>query len=580
MKRTVAENLQYEKELFEADPIGMIRRGFLEIRTGESEPVPLVPNSTQEKIIRTVQDRRKKELPVFLFILKARQLGVSTLAQAIIYSFTSQRPNINALVVADDVDGASYIFKMNELYQEQMEKKNPHLAPTVKRGNEQRMEFESNRSRIMIDTAKNAAAGRKYTLNLVHLSEVAFYKNFKMIRQALMPAIAKKPDTIVIFETTANGINDVSKFYWKIKAAYEADPDGTDWIPMFCSWKGHLEYYREFPSEEFKESFLKSLSDKEKKIMAEHDIDPRQMYWRRRMIEDSFDGDEERFQVEYPLTDKEAFVSTSQRVFPERLTDPQKSNVYDSLFKVLPPKLTGEIELVDRRPAFVPNDKGFLKIYQESQPEEQYVIGADSCESALKHDEACGIVLKRSTWTQVAHLHGHMDPEDFAERLFALGLYYNRALLAPERNGPGLTTLTWLANHHYPNLCHQKKAVVGDNGQWEEVEEYGFHTNVKTKPVIIDQLHTSLKNLLIVVKDPVTLGQLETYVIKNTIVDGEVESNTRDGKVYIKYGAEEGHRDDCVMALAIAVHYCHTLPARRFYGEPLSQITSDRRTGY
>jgi hypothetical protein len=97
----------------------------------------------------------------------------------------------------------------------------------------------------------------------------------------------------------------------------------------------------------------------------------------------------------------------------------------------------------------------------------------------------------------------------------------------------------------------------------------------------VTQLQDALRNLLLVLHDQVTLDQLETYVIKNAInSDGEVESNTRDGKVYLKYGAEDGFKDDCVMALAISLHY-----AKQISMGPVSGHVPDRprilsRTGY
>lgn len=559
---TDEEVIARERTAFEADPIGLIKAGYLKIRNKDASLVPLIMNSTQLLINEKIQARRRLGRPAFVLILKARQLGVSTYAQAVTFAFTSQRHYITALDVADDVDGASYIFKMNELFYERMAIDNPHLTPAKQRSDERRLEFDKTGSRIMIDTANNSTAGRKFTLQIVHLSEAAFFKNFKETMQALVPSFSRTPDSIFIVETTANGTNDFSTFYWKMKNAYEADPESTEWIVLFCSWKNHAEYSREFYNEGLKDKFEKSLSQKELKIRKEHDLTLQQLYWRRTLIEDAFGGDDEKFEVEYPLTDKEAFKSTARQVFPARLTDPQKPNIQVA-------KLRGEMELVERRPSFMQDDNGFLKIYQESQPEERYVIGADTCESALTHDEACAQVVKRSTWTQVAHLHGHMNPEDFAQRLVALGLYYNRALLCPERNGPGLVTVTYLANRHYPNLCKQKKAVVSDEGQWQETEEYGFHTNVKTKPLIIDQLQNSLRTLLLVLHDQKTLDELETYVVKNVSKEGHTDM-----------GADEGKRDDCVVALAIAVHYCHSLPGMMpVLGSP-QHFMSRTRTGY
>ncbi len=536
-KLTDEEVIAKEKEAFNLDPIGLIKIGYLKIRNKEAQLVPLIPNSTQTEILNAIQKRRREGRAAMIIDLKARQVGVSTIAQAVTFAFTSQREYVTALDIADDVDGASYIFKMNELFYDRMSEENPHLTPLKQRSDERRLEFEKTGSRIMIDTSNNPTAGRKFTVQIAHLSEAAFFKNFKATMQALIPAFANKPDSIFIIETTANGMNDFASFYWKMKAAYEADPENAEWIVIFSSWKTHLEYSREFYNEGIRTLFEESLSTKEKSLMKEHGLTLEQVNWRRRMIEDGFGGDDEKFEVEYPLTDKEAFKSTARQVFPARLTDPQKVNI-------TAPKLRGEMELVERRPSFMPDLRGFLKIYQEAQPEERYVIGADTCESALTHDDACAQVIKRSTWTQVAHLHGHMNPEDFAARLIALGLYYNRALLCPERNGPGLVTVTYLANHHYPNLCKQKRSVVSDSGVWSETEEYGFHTNVKTKPLIIDNLQESLRNLLLVLHDQLTIDELETYVVRNVNKEGRAE-----------VGADEGKKDDCVMALAISVHY-------------------------
>ena len=110
--------------------------------------------------------------------------------------------------------------------------------------------------------------------------------------------------------------------------------------------------------------------------------------------------------------------------------------------------------------------------------------------------------------------------------------------------------MTYLVNKHYPKICHQKKAVVSDEGVWSETEEFGFHTNVKTKPLIIDHLQNALRSLLLVLHDEKTLKELETYVVKNVNKEGHAE-----------LGADEGQRDDCVMALAVANYYLEQLPS-------------------
>lgn len=550
-----------EREAFELDPIAILKAQYLRIKTKDGELVPFTLNSSQARIVEAIQQQRRLGLPVRIVVLKSRQMGTSTLCEAIIYAFCTQRGVSQGLVLADDEDGASDIFKMNETFYDGMKVDHPHLTPQKQRSDERRMEFHHTKSGIRIETANNKRAGRKYTYRYAHLTEVAFYPRFKELMAGLLPSIPDKPETILILETTANGLGDFHRFWVEKKRLFEAGR--TEWIPIFLPWKEHTEYSRPFTDKRTKEKFVETLTDEEKLIAKLHDLNMEQLNWRRHTIEDVYNGDRDTFEVEYPLTDREAFKSTSKRIFPDRLVEPQRVHV-------APPKQRGEIQIVNRRPSFLPDPQGFLKIYKEAQPEWQYVIGADSCESALSHDEACAQVLARNTWEQVAHLHGHIAPDDFARMLFSLGQYYNMALIAPERNGPGAVTVMKLAEMFYPNLCRTPKAVVTDGGKWIETEEIGFHTNSKTKPQIMDKLSSSLRDLLLVLHDSQTLDELETFVIKKINEEG-----------YIQTGAEEGFRDDCVVALAIATWYAHQLTIFK-YGQEVARPNPRvmGRTGY
>lgn len=550
-----------QKKAYEADPIAILRAGLLSIKTKEGELARFELNSSQKRIVASVQAQRKLALPVRLVILKSRQMGTSTLAEAIVYAFCSLRSVSQGLVLADDEEGASDIFKMNETFHSEMQRNYPYLTPQKKRSDERRMEFFNTKSGIRIETARNKRAGRKYTYRYAHLTEVAFYQRLKELLAGLLPSIPDQPETILILETTANGLGDFHQFWNEKKKAYEEGR--TEWIPIFLPWSEHDEYKRPFLDKRVEEHFVNTMTLEEKRIAKTYNLSLEQMNWRRHQIQDVYNGDQETFEVEYPLTDREAFKSTSKRVFPDRLVDPQKVHVGA-------PKFQGDLETVNRRPCPLPDPQGFLKIYKEAQPDWIYVIGADSCESALSHDEACAQVLARQTWEQVAHLHGHIAPDDFARKLFALGQYYNMALVAPERNGPGAVTVQKLAEMFYPNLCRMQKSVITDGGKWIETEEFGFHTNSKTKPQIIDKLSTSLRDLLLVLHDKKTVDQISTFVIKNENEDG-----------YLKMGAEEGFFDDCVMALSIAVWYAQQVPAFiRRHQEVSRPFMASTRSGY
>jgi hypothetical protein len=561
MSNEAIRDIQTIRQALEDDPVGLVRGRYLTIKTKDGDLTPLEINSSQKRILSAIQGQRRKGLPVRIVILKSRQMGSSTLCEALIYAFCSLRGVSQGLVLADDEEGASDIFKMNETFYDGMQRDYAYLTPKKTRSDERRMEFYLTKSGIRIETANNKRAGRKYTYRYAHLTEVAFYPRFKELMAGLLPSIPDQPETILILETTANGLGDFHQFWQEKKKLYEEGR--TEWIPIFLPWSEHEEYKREFFDAKLKENFVAGMSVEEKDIMKRYQLSFEQMNWRRHQIEDVYNGDQDKFEVEYPLTDREAFKSTSRRIFPDRLTEPQRVHIVGA------PKFRGEIELVNRRPCPMPDMQGYLKIYKEVQPEFAYVIGADSCESALSHDEACAQVLAVQTKDQVAHLHGHIAPDDFARKLFALGQYYNYGLLVPERNGPGAVTVQKLSEMYYPNLVRTPKSVITDGGKWVDTEEFGFHTNVKTKPQIIDKLSSFLRDLHLVIHDKKTLDELCTFVIKKVNEEGHIQT-----------GAEEGFRDDCVLALALAVWYVTQVPTHRHREVARPSFLAGSRTGY
>ena len=534
--------LHDEKEACYVDPMVLLKLGYLKIKNKDQKLVPLQLNEVQMQLLNVIRQRRIKKKPVRVCILKGRQFGISTMSEAIIYAFTSQRPYVNSLIMADNEDGANYLFEMCKLYHEELERENPHLAPNRKVSNEKKLEFEKVRSQVIIDTAKNVDAGRKYTFHLAHLSEASRFKDFDQSLLSLMQSIPERPETYCLIETTANGENAFCNFWRRIKQLWEEDPEASDWVPVFLSWKDHKEYTRQFKDVADENRFKLSLSKKEKELMEEHGLNLQQMNWRRHTLINKCGGDEDKFKQEYPLSDEEAFITSGRRVFKEFMTKPQEKNI-------MKPKAKGIVELVSGVPTFMPDEDGEIVFYKFPQRGHRYVIGADTSEGSTGNDYACGQVIDRTTWEQVAVIHGHIDPEVFAYKLAVLGRYYNFALIAPESNFHGLVTLRELVKLSYPNICKRMKTNVTDQGEFEEVEDLGWVTNQKTKPIIISDLKEALRNVLIVLHDRETLTEIKHYsVLAN-----------RDSGVPI-YGSTGGFNDDRVIAICIAVHFAQEIP--------------------
>ena len=168
-------------------------------------------------------------------------------------------------------------------------------------------------------------------------------------------------------------------------------------------------------------------------------------------------------------------------------------------------------------------------------PGRKYVIGADC--SGGEADPACGIVIDPVYNNQVNIAHGLYSPRAFAEVLYAMGMFYNKALIGIEMEKFGGIVLTKLEDMRYPNLYYrEKKKKVNFGNRQKTVIKPGWDTNSKTRIQMLTGLYDVLDNGLLGVASQSIIYELQSFV------------TTKDGKPE----ADSGYFDDCVMSLAIA----------------------------
>lgn len=148
--------------------------------------------------------------------------------------------------------------------------------------------------------------------------------------------------------------------------------------------------------------------------------------------------------------------------------------------------------------------------------------------------------------------YGHLDQDIFAWKCAQLASFYNTGLLAIESNSLRkekaegnhfLTVLDKIAPH-YSNLYTRDSPEDVRN---KLPTKYGFHTNMSTKPMIIDTLNAALRDSLYVERDMRACDEMDYYEIKP------------DGT----YGAIDGQHDDHVMSTAGAVWISSKMPLPR-----------------
>ena len=164
-----------------------------------------------------------------------------------------------------------------------------------------------------------------------------------------------------------------------------------------------------------------------------------------------------------------------------------------------------------------------LTVWRRPVANQIYVLGVDTAEGLAHGDYSCIQVLDVRSGEQAACWHGHIPPDNLAEEVHMLGLWYNDALCCVESNNHGLTTIVQLRHLGYVNKVTNKVS-----------QEFGWKTTRTTKPLLIDDLSMALRNDELTLFDKNTVAELRTYV-RN-------ERGSMSGSPF----------DDRVMALALS----------------------------
>ena len=220
---------------------------------------------------------------------------------------------------------------------------------------------------------------------------------------------------------------------------------------------------------------------------------------------------------EYPDNAEEAFIRSGRPVFD--------LEAIRQIEPVEPSRGYLKNELGKNVYTFIHNN-GELSIWDFPDRNEVYVIGADVAEGLGHGDYSAAHVISASTGMVVAHWHGHVDPDIFGEfTLRALGYYYNYALVGVESNNHGLTTLKGLQRVGYRNLYRQRKM----NHRSPQISEtMGWRTTSVSKPLAIDELNASIRDSSILLYDKNTMAELRTFVRE---ASGKMHGSPHDDRV-------------------------------------------------
>lgn len=491
--------------------------------------IPFKLNWAQEKFLEVFEEQWNAGKPVRIIVLKARQLGISTLVQAIIFLLTLNIKHQRSVVIGSEVDNAQHLLGMSHHYWETYPYAKLHAQ---KYGSRNELAWSDTGGSIKVMTSGNAKAGRGKTTRALHASEVAFYENPRKVMLGMLQSVPTRPGTFVCMESTANGLGDYFCDRWEA-----AEGGDSDYIPLFFPWDQHYEYRASYIGVPFDN--LGDL-DAEEKLLRRRGLDDDQLAWRRWAIRNLTDNDIHQFHQEYPLTPEEAFVSTGSNVFPiaklRECYEPEEG-------------MKGRL-YYENGVQFQPDINGPLTIFRWPSPDTEYgkyLIGGDPTHTT-RGDSASGQVISRRTLEQVAVLDLRIDPGGFGRQLDLLGQFYNNAIVAPEVEGPGYATVATMIEKNYPNLWENK---VADTTPGKHSDHWGWRTTAKSKQLAIGYALRLVVDHDVTIHHSKTFSEMKNYV---TLENGG-------------YGNASGTpNDDTVMAYAIALTAHMLEPPLMAYG--------------
>jgi hypothetical protein len=196
---------------------------YARIKNKENIPSQIRLNLAQRVMLDIWGEMEEEEIGVMVQILKARQLGMSTLTELAVAHRVQFHSHINAIVASSDPDKSRKMADMMVFCWEQQ----PHwLMPARKSGRAGILHEFANGSAVSIQWGNQTTGiARGTTPTIAHLSELADFENpADLVDAALLRAMHNSPFVLLVLESTASGREnwwhrkwDLSKRGWPLR---------------------------------------------------------------------------------------------------------------------------------------------------------------------------------------------------------------------------------------------------------------------------------------------------------------------------------------------------------------------------
>ena len=275
--------------------------------------IPFVLNAPQRKLLATMEGQRLAGQPVRIILLKARQWGGSTLVQVYIaWLQLVVFKGKNSIIVGHKRNSSFAIKQMLRTILQNYPKEFLDDDEAMKlvnvRESKDIQEITGRDCSICLTSSYSTDAARGLNLSFAHLSEVAFWSANRNIDpndliRTVTGTIPLSPGTVIVMESTANGMNSFFYNEWQRAIAGK-----SAFKPVFVAWN-EIGLYRKA----LDDGFDLDECDEYEKGLWDKGCTLEQVYWYHEKRKEF--SEHNLLKAEFPSDDKEAFENSMKYVF-------------------------------------------------------------------------------------------------------------------------------------------------------------------------------------------------------------------------------------------------------------------------
>lgn len=537
--------------------------------------VPFILASHQRYIIHELEKMRLAGKPIRLIVLKARQLGSSTVIDMYMLWIMSEIHTSWNLTIAAHVQSSAANIK--RMFENSISYSKDFTIKNV--GSSLIKQIVERDSIIRVGSMVKPDTLRGDDIQMVHYSEVGLWKKTAELDPedliaSISSSVLSLPDTVIVMESTAKSKGSFFYNEWM---------DSVNGISanahVFIAWWQVQWYSMPFSSDKEKLAFYHNLNQYGK-FLWRLGATLEGIQWYFFTMKDK-NYKPQKMHNEFPSTAEEAFTSIGERVFDIEYVN----NISNT---IRPPKFIGDISADSKKGKmafqnirFIENSSnGYLKVWDfpdtSTHMSNRYIVSVDIGGRTENANFSVIRVIDRYWRTEeggvdefIATWRGHLDVDLVVWKAAQLAKAYNNALLVVERNsidskhqhtdGDHTWTVFNEIAPHYKNLYADSDPQSIKEGL---SPKYGFFTgsgsSKNSKTAIVDNLTALMREHGFIEHDNQMIVECEQFVYK------------KDGSL----GAEEGEHnyDDVIMASGIGLLVSNRIPMPKLLEDSFSSM--------